>query len=100
MKIVRVNLKERSYKILIGSGLLKRIGDIIESLGDIKKVVLITNPVVFSFYGKDIAKILQKRFSVVTAIVPDGERAKSLKWAKFLYDEMIKEKIERGSIAI
>jgi len=100
MKIVRVNLKERSYKILIGSGLLKRIDDFIESLGDIEKILIITNPLVFSLYGKDIDRILRKKFNVNRAIVPDGERSKSLKWAKFLYDELIKWRMERGSMIL
>jgi len=100
MKTVIVNLKERSYKILIGSGLLRRINDFIGSLGDMEKIMIITNPRVFSLYAKGIENQIRKNYKVTTAIVPDEERAKSLKWAKFLYDKMVKEKMERGSLVI
>lgn len=100
MKIVKVNLKERSYRILIGSGLLKGINDLIEPLGSIEKVMIITNPVVSSLYSKGIEKTLCKKYKVTHSVVPDGENSKSLKYAKLLYDEMIKAKMERGSLVL
>ena len=100
MKIIKVNLKERSYKILIGSGLLRNINDYIGQPGNMGKIMIITNPTVFSLYARGIETELRKKHKVTTAIVPDGERAKSLKWAKFLYDAMVKEKMERGSLVI
>ena len=100
MKIVKVNLKERSYRILIGSSLLKRINDLIGPLGNIEKVMIITNPIVFSLYSKELEKTLRKKYKVTHSVVPDGERSKSLKCAKLLFDEMIKAKMERGSLVL
>src|SRR3989338_9294543 len=100
MKIVKVNLKERSYRILIGSGILKEVNALIEPLGNIEKVMIVTNPVVFSLYSKGIEKKLRKKYKVAHSVVPDGESSKSLKWARFLYDEMLKAKMERGSLVL
>ncbi len=78
MKRVRVSLKERSYWILIGPGLLRKSGRLLKTLSIGKDAVVITNRYLFSLYGKTLGVILRKDgFTVKFVIVPDSEKSKS-----------------------
>ncbi|HZY31516.1 MAG TPA: 3-dehydroquinate synthase, partial [Candidatus Methylomirabilis sp.] len=49
--IVPVSLGDRSYQIVIGSGLLKRLGELCAELPLTHRAVIVTNPVVHRLYG-------------------------------------------------
>ena len=78
MKRVRVSLKERSYDILIGPGLLRKSGRLLKAISVGKDAVVITNRRLFKLYGRRLGAILRKDdFTVKFEIVPDCEKAKS-----------------------
>lgn len=82
MKKIRLSLKDRSYDILIGSGLLKKSGAIIRRLDIGKDACVITNKALYSLYGKDLERSLHKAgLSARFIFVPDSEKAKSIKTA-------------------
>ncbi|MBI5374328.1 MAG: 3-dehydroquinate synthase [Candidatus Schekmanbacteria bacterium] len=98
-KIV-VNLKDRTYPIHVGTGILSHAGEIVASFSP-HKVMVITNPLVQSLVGNKLQASLQKAgLKFCRTVVPDGERYKTLSTAKRLYDEMIKNGIERDSMVI
>ncbi len=97
MKIVDVDLKERSYKIYIGKDLAD-IGDTIKEYKLGKKVMVITNSVVDTLYGDKIKASLQKAgFDVFDAEVPDGEEYKTQDEANILYDKCVDFRLDRES---
>lgn len=78
MKKIRVALREKSYTILIGNGLLKRCGAYIarERLGT--DAVVITNNRLLRLYRRDLVQSLgRSNLSVRFETVPDSEKAKS-----------------------
>ena len=78
MKRVRVNLKKRSYDIVIGSGLFQKSGQLLKGLSLGRDAIVITNRRILSLYGKRLGSILKRsRFTVTFEIVPDSEKAKS-----------------------
>ncbi len=78
MKKVRVRLKDRSYDIVIGSGLFQKSGRLLKRLGLGRDAVVITNRRVLSLYGRRLGAILKRSgFTVSFEIVPDSEKAKS-----------------------
>jgi len=98
---VPVQLKERSYDILIGADCLKDIGHYLKDICPSKTVALISNPVVFTLYGKQIEESL-KRYSLTpfTIIIPDGEQYKDFFWAYHILTQMLQAGLDRGSAVI
>jgi len=78
LKKIKVRLKDRSYDIVIGRGLLRRAGRLIKRLGLGRDAVIITNRRIFSLHGRRLAAALKKEgFTVAFEFVPDSEKAKS-----------------------
>ncbi len=100
MAEIKVNLKERSYKIHIGHGIIKDTGEIIAPFSP-HRIIIITNPLVYKIAGKAVESSLKKKkIPFSTQIIPDGERYKNLTTAKKLYDALVKSKAERDSMII
>lgn len=79
MKKIRVHLKERSYDILVGNGLLRDCGRILKRLGLGRDAVIITNRTLHRRYGSRIASSFRKAgLNCRFELVPDSEKAKSL----------------------
>ncbi|MDE3119092.1 MAG: 3-dehydroquinate synthase [Nitrospirota bacterium] len=98
---VKVSLAERSYDIVIKTGLLQEVGGRIRGLGYSGNVAVVTNPVVGRLYGKTLLRSLRAAGYNATVIeVPDGERAKTLRWAAAILDELAKNRFERSSLVV
>lgn len=98
---VNVALGERSYDILIQAGLLGEIGPHLRQLGLSGKVALVTNPLVGRLYAPTVLRSLKSvGYQARTILVPEGERAKSLRWVARILDELVRERFERGSIVL
>ncbi len=101
MAEIRVELGERSYRIVIGSGILGKIGEQARDFGFSKRIGLVSNPVVHRLYGKAVEDSLRDAgFDVITILVPDGEEYKSLTWASNIYGELLKHRLDRASALI
>lgn len=101
MEEIKVDLGERSYKILVDSGNLKDIGKTLKDYHLGKKATIITNPIVGDLYQDVVKDSLRKEgFEVAIARVPDGEEYKSLEWAAKLYDELLEHKRDRYSFIL
>lgn len=75
---VKVSLRNRSYNIMIGHGLILRLGSILKDLGIGKYAVVVTNKNISRLYGKIIKASLKKSgISSTIELVPDSEKAKS-----------------------
>lgn len=95
MAKIKVELKERSYDILIGAGTLNELGRNIAA----QDIIIITDPLVNDLYGDTVRKGL-KNFDHHTLEVPRGEKNKNLKVASYLYDELVKLSAHRDSLII
>ena len=89
MKIVRVPLKHNPYKIVVGSQILKDLGENLKSLKIGQDAIIITNPIIKRLYGAVVSAGLKKAgFSVKIFEVPDGEKSKSAKVAFDLIEKI------------
>jgi 3-dehydroquinate synthase len=96
-----VPLAGRSYDIVVGSGLLKEVGPKLRGLGLSGKVAVVTNPAIGRWYGPVVTRSLKAAgFEPRTLVVPEGERAKALRWASVILDELIAAHFERGSVLL
>ena len=81
LKRVTVNLKERSYDILIGSNQLDHLPEILKKLDIGNYAVIITNPKIKKLFKDRITRLLKKISLGSNFIqVPDSERSKSIKY--------------------
>ncbi|MDI6799092.1 MAG: 3-dehydroquinate synthase [Actinomycetota bacterium] len=93
---VRVNLRSKSYDILIGSGTLEEIGRHLPLLTSSKRAFLISNPTVFEIYGPRVLGNLKAAgFEVISLNVEEGEETKSLESAAYLYGELVENLANR-----
>lgn len=98
---LKVDLGERSYKIICGSGLLKQTGALLKNLDLAAPCLVVSNAIVAGHYWPTLEQSLKAAgFQPHLALVPDGEEAKTLKVAAELYDAALAAGIERGAAII
>jgi len=79
MKIIKVNLKDRSYDIVIGNDILRAAGKLIKKLRLGGDAFIITNSGIKTLYGKRLADSLKKSgISARFKVVADSEKSKSI----------------------
>jgi 3-dehydroquinate synthase len=101
MRTLTVNLGARSYPIYLGTGLLAQAGNVLGPVLANKKVAIVTNPTVARLYLSPLQKTLRNVGPEATEIlIPDGEEHKNLTSLATIYDELIKQRFERGSFLI
>ena len=89
MRRVSVSLKDRSYDVLIGSGLLKEAAALLKEHIATGRLVIITNPTVQQLYGAGLRQNLSADgCRVDTILVADGEEHKTLETAGNLYSRL------------
>jgi 3-dehydroquinate synthase len=101
MRTVNVPLGNRSYKILIGGGLLARLGSQCAALELGRRCAIISDSNVAPLYAKAAQASLERAgFEVVLVTVPAGETAKSIKTVEFCYDRFAEHRLERKSFVV
>lgn len=86
---IRLNLKERSYDICVGSGILTQLPKALMPLKMGKDAVIITHPKLARLYGNPLTQALQKEgYSTKILNVPEGESSKSAACAMRLLEQI------------
>src|SRR5574338_757768 len=98
---VPVELGERSYRILIGRGLLSDVGAILKQLQRTGKVGIITDRNLARRYLKPVThSVAEAGYRPIAVVLPPGERTKSLRTISHILDELVRRKFERGSTLV
>jgi 3-dehydroquinate synthase len=98
---VEVRLGARSYRVLIGSGLLGSLGDLLKNESLPSPCAIITDSNVALLYaGKLQHQLASSGFKPVVITVPAGEKSKSLPQAGDVCDQMIAAGLDRRSFVI
>ena len=101
MRTVKVPLGGRSYRILVGEGLLCRLGQECQRLNLGERCALITDTTVGRHYAKPAFESLVKSgFDPVLIAVQPGESAKSLRTVQQCYDQLARHRLERKSFIV
>jgi 3-dehydroquinate synthase len=89
MKIIKLKLKNRSYKIIIGNNIIKRLAGFLSRLDIGRDAYIITPPVIRKKYGDVLKRPLKKGgFSVRFKVVPGLESSKSLKYVSSILQDL------------
>ncbi len=96
MPVVNVSLGERSYPIVVGTGIFSQIGAALDGVGFPRRVGIVTNPTVGELYGEVLVDALVSEGRQVSVVqVPDGEQYKTLTTLESLYDAFIEWNFDR-----
>ena len=96
IKEIKIDLKDKSYKIFINDDIEKTLVNSIEKILTRPKVFIITDDNVAGFILPKIRKILKdSEIETKSIIIPSGENSKSFKTLEKLIKELLSYKIER-----
>lgn len=97
MHVVKVNLGERSYDIVIGAR-LEELGERMRGLRVGRKTAVVTNPTVNRLYGGRVFRSLADAgFLAMPVEIPDGEQYKTLDWANAIFTALLINFFDRRS---
>jgi 3-dehydroquinate synthase len=98
---VRVGLAERSYDILIGSGLIDRAGaEIAARLPGIRAAIVTDENVAASWLDPLAASLDRAGIASVSITLPAGEKTKSFEHLQTVVDGVLGARLERGDAVI
>lgn len=101
IKKIHVELKENSYPIYVGKGLISRIGEYLNEITNPGKVLIVSDTVVSQYYASDVRKCLKDMECDVSLIeIHGGERSKSIQQLTQLLDGLVDNQLDRSSIVI
>lgn len=79
MKIIKVNLGERGYDIVIGRDIITSFGRLLKKINCGNNAVVVTNPIIRKIWGKKISGPLkQSGINVIFEEIADTEKSKSM----------------------
>jgi 3-dehydroquinate synthase len=89
IETIKVELGERRYPIIIGFGLLDRVGEIVEGLNLGDSVFLVSQKPIFSLYGQRCLESFNKKgFSVRHCLFGESETDKSWESLQMVLSEL------------
>jgi len=98
MKELQVELKDKSYPIYIGTGLLQQQGLLQKHIKS-KQVVIVTNVTIAKLYLDAVKKMLAG-YQVEVVAFPDGEQYKNLEYVSQVFDCLLEKKFSRNATLI
>ncbi|MGZ9075085.1 MAG: 3-dehydroquinate synthase family protein, partial [Burkholderiaceae bacterium] len=98
MRCVTVNLGQRSYPILIGSGLLERLHEFLAPMAP-TSITIVTNEIVGPLYAQRALSALP---GIATRVVelPDGEQHKGWSTVSHVLDALVAARVDRRGLIV
>lgn len=99
--VISVPLPQNPYSIYISDAGLSAIGEKMNRLYLGKKVLLVSNPEIFDYYGNTVIESLEgSGFRVNYHLIPAGENYKTLDSIAQIYDKALECRLERNSTLV
>ena len=98
---LKVDLKDRSYSIIIEKGLINRVSEEIRKVYKGKKIFIITDDNVNKYYGGKISEELKvSDFEVKLLSLKPGEETKNFNTLPIVYNELLDFNLTRSDLII
>ena len=99
---ITMELGERSYPVHVGRGLIGRVGALIrERLPTASRCAVVTSKAILGIHGDALMEALgEAGIEAITALVPDGEEAKTWSCAERLIGELLENRLDRKSAVV
>jgi shikimate kinase/3-dehydroquinate synthase len=96
-----VETETASYPVFVGWGILDKLGEKMKGISLSGTANIISDETVFSIYGAQVKKTLEKAgFTVNCCVVPPGEASKNIAQAVKIYDFLIEHRVERNDVIV
>ena len=99
MKILNINLGDRSYPNYVGKNLLSDT-EIFHRHAKAKTIAIVTNDIVAPLYLDILIETLGKEKNIIPIVLPDGEAHKNLDTLNVIYDALLTNKAGRNVLLI
>jgi 3-dehydroquinate synthase len=101
MHDISVKLGARSYRIVVGAGILGRVGPELKGLGVGAKVALFSDAAILARLGGPVrGSLTAAGFDVTVVELPAGEAAKTVEVARLGWDALLAAGLDRGSTVV
>ncbi len=101
MRILNVDLPDKSYEIKIEKGLRKDFGSEIKKIYAGEKIFIITDQNVYNIYGKEFDESLRDAgIEPFFTVVEPGETSKSMEILEKVYEDLLSREINRGHMIV
>jgi 3-dehydroquinate synthase len=94
---VDVHTATGNYPVLLGPGLVARLGQVLDDHAIGRRRFVVSNPVVWRHHGPQITESLPGAECIQ---VPDGERHKHLAMVGRIYEALVRGRADRGSVVV
>lgn len=99
--VITVELPQQAYDISIAPGGLAHLGNWMQPLNLGRRVLLVSNPMIFRRYGEQaIASLTAAGFEVAHCLLPAGERYKTPASIQKIHDAALAHHLERSSTIV
>ena len=99
-RIVEVQLRERTYPIHIGEGLIDNLAGLTDAQRG-TTIAVISNPTVEAIYAAQVRASFERGGCKVIAVtIPDGEAHKTLETWSGIHDRLLTSRLDRKSIIV
>jgi len=101
METIQIKTKTKEYPLFVGHDVIKDLSLFLKNREtEVSKVLIITDEVVGNLYLESIVDVLQPGYSVVSHVIPNGERAKSFDNYYQCQTVALAERLDRQSLII
>lgn len=101
IRSVPVDLGERAYEVLVGSGLLESAGDRLRALVHRDRVAVVSDETIWGLHGARLtAALAGAGLATRPIILPPGEQTKSFAGLESLCDALLALELDRGDVII
>ncbi|MDK2823672.1 MAG: 3-dehydroquinate synthase [Clostridia bacterium] len=98
---VKVDLSDRTYDINIGQDILNNFGAQLINLTSGRQVILISNDLVYNYYGQQVKRSLEREnFEVLVHIIPEGEEFKNWQMAGEILSILLEARFNRDAVMV
>ncbi|MHB1357403.1 MAG: 3-dehydroquinate synthase [Anaerolineae bacterium] len=99
--VFHVNTPQGAYQVLVQPAASDSLGDLLLAHDLSQRILVVSDEQVWPLYGSAILQQVSKKgFVPTTAIVPAGERFKTLDTVRFLYDRCVDAGLDRHSVIL
>ena len=94
---IDVRTASRAYRVHVGGGLLQRLDRIVSEAGGAGRRFVVSSPRIWKLHGPAIERAIG---GAEPLLMPDGERAKTLRTVDRLYGALIERGADRGATIV
>ena len=96
-----VDLKERSYPIIIENGVINRVAEEVSKVYNGRRIFIVTDDNVNKYYGdKVVSSLKNKDFEVKLLSLEPGEKTKNFNTLPTVYDALLDFNLTRSDLII